>query len=68
MEMIALTRSLLRQGQLVINQFFHSSTLQPGLTPYVGTEADKQDFLTRLHAILAFAREQGIESITWQRQ
>ncbi len=63
-EMIALIRSLLRQGQPVINLFFHSTTLQPGLTPYVDTEADKQDFLTRLHAVLAFAREQGIESGT----
>jgi hypothetical protein len=64
MQMIALTRSLLRQGQPVINLFFHSTTLQPGLTPYVGTEADKQVFLSRLHAFLAFVREQGIEPIT----
>ncbi len=63
-KMIGLIRSLLRQGQPVINLFFHSTTLQPGLTPYVGTEADKQNFLARLHAVLAFAREQGIEAIT----
>ncbi len=62
--MIALIQSLLRQGQAVINLFFHSTTLQPGLTPYVGTESDKQRFLIRLHAILAFAREQGFEPIT----
>lgn len=62
-EMIALTKRLIQKNQPVINLFFHSPTLQTGLTPYARTEADRLEFLSRLKEFLLFSREAGIEPI-----
>ena len=62
-DMIALAKTFIKKQAPLINLFFHSPTLQTGLTPYVQTEADKQDFMARIRAFLAFAKEAGIESI-----
>ena len=63
-EMIALTKDLLREHVPVINITFHSSTLQPGLTPFTRTHEEKDRFLADLRGFLRFARSAGIESIT----
>ena len=62
-EMIALARRLKRTGVPVVNLFFHSPTLQPGLTPYVRTPSDREEFFTRIEEFLSFARESGIRPI-----
>ena len=46
-ELIALARRLMRTGVPVINLFFHSPSLEPGLTPYVRTPADRRELFTR---------------------
>jgi hypothetical protein len=62
-EMIALAKTFMKKQAPLINLFFHSPTLQAGLTPYVQTETDKQEFLARIRSFLAFTKEAGIESI-----
>jgi hypothetical protein len=62
-EMIALTKRLLQKRFPLINLFFHSPTLCPGLSPFVKTEADQREFMARLRRFLVFAKEAGIESI-----
>ena len=62
-EMIALTKAFIKRKAPLINLFFHSPTLQPGLTPYVRSEADQREFMAKLKTFLAFAKEAGIESI-----
>lgn len=62
-EMIALAKTFLKKKAPLINLFFHSPTLQPGLTPYVQTEADQREFLAKVRTFLIFAQEAGIESI-----
>jgi len=63
-EMIALTKALIQEGAPVINLFFHSPTLQPGLTPFTRIQKDKDRFLADLREFLRFARSAGCESIT----
>jgi hypothetical protein len=62
-EMIALLRTLIRKKMPLVNLFFHSPTLSPGLTSFVRTEADRVDFLGRLRAVLQFAKEAGVEPL-----
>lgn len=62
-EMIALARRLMLTGSPIINLFFHSPSLQPGLTPYVRTPSDRQTFFNRLSEFLSFAKESGIKPI-----
>lgn len=62
-EMIALIKTFIKKKAPLINLFFHSPTLQIGLTPYVRTEADKREFMARIRAVLSFAKEAGIGSV-----
>lgn len=62
-EMIAFARSLIKKRVPILNLFFHSSTLEPGKTPFVRNEADRQEFISRIRMFLEFAEEAGIESI-----
>jgi hypothetical protein len=41
-----------QQGQSVFSLSFHSSSLAPGLNPYVRTTADLHGFYDRLSAVL----------------
>jgi hypothetical protein len=50
----ALTRRLLAQGQRVFSLAFHSSSLTPGSTPYVGNEAELDAFYRWLEDYCAF--------------
>jgi hypothetical protein len=49
-----LTRALLHEGQRVFSLSYHSSSLAPGNTPYVQTEADLRAFLQRIEQYLEF--------------
>ncbi|MBI3805589.1 MAG: polysaccharide deacetylase family protein [Nitrospirae bacterium] len=62
-EMIALAKTFLKKKAPLINLYFHSPTLQPGLTSYVQTEGDKQAFIEKLRMFFSFTKEAGIESI-----
>ncbi len=53
-EMIRLTRVLLAKGCRYFTLSFHSSSLQPGFTPYSKTEADTDRILAELESYLDF--------------
>ena len=53
-EMIRLTRTLLANGCRYFTLSFHSSSLQPGFTPYSKTEADTDKILVELEKYLDF--------------
>lgn len=61
--LIALTKRLMWRHVPVINLFFHSPTLQPGLTPYVRTTSKRKEFFNRIAEFLTFTREAGIRPI-----
>ncbi len=58
--MIRIARRALRNGVRTLNLCFHSSSLLPGLSPFVRTSADLADFLQRMEIFLRFAAESGI--------
>ncbi len=60
-EMISLTKRLIQKGIPVVNLFFHSPTLCPGLTPHVRTKDEKLEFMGRIERFLKFAKWEGIE-------
>ncbi len=62
-EMIGLARSMMRNDYPLLNMIFHSTALQPGLTPFVRTSDDSRRFRRSLREFLVFARDQGVESI-----
>ena len=49
-DMLALSRRLLRGGVSHLNLMFHSSSLRPGLTPFVTSQADVRRLCDRLEA------------------
>jgi len=53
-EMIRLTRTLMSKGCRYFTLSFHSSSLQPGFTPYSKTRADTDRILAELEKYLAF--------------
>lgn len=53
-----LLTAMVSQGAKVFTLTYHSSTLQPGNTPYVRTKEDLDVFLGRLSKLLIFFREQ----------
>jgi hypothetical protein len=53
-EMVALTRTLVRQGLRVFSLTLHSPSLEPGHTPYVRTQGELDAFLTRIQQYLEF--------------
>ena len=62
-EMVRLAKTAITRNLPVVNLFFHSSTLCPGLTPFVRNAANLSEFLNRIRTLLQFAHEAGIESI-----
>jgi hypothetical protein len=62
-EMICLARAMRRKGARVLNLFFHSPTLLPGLTPFVKSKPEADEFLERIRKFLRFAIEAGVEPI-----
>jgi len=53
-EMRELSKSLVRRGCRVLTLSFHSPSVEPGHTPYVRTQRDLDDFLTRLERFCEF--------------
>lgn len=62
-EMIRLAQTLEASGAEMLNMVFHTSTLTPGLTPFVRTNDDRERFIRNLKGFLAYARDAGMESI-----
>jgi hypothetical protein len=63
-EMAALVERMRSQGHQLVTMWFHSSTLMPGLTPYVKSEEDARKFLDRIRQFLSLMRDMGIETTT----
>jgi len=64
-ELKLLARTLVRRGERLFTFSFHSPSLAPGNTPYVRTQADLQDLLTRIRRFLEyFFGELGGQSMT----
>jgi len=53
-----LTHQMLASGATHLTLSFHSSSLQPGYTPYCASSADVESLLGRLEAYLAFFRQE----------
>jgi hypothetical protein len=62
-QMIRLAKSLMKKKYSMINMFFHSTTLMPGLNDFVKTSGDEKIFLRRIKEFLAFTADNGIGSI-----
>lgn len=56
-EMISLVKAALKRGHRVIHMYFHSSSLLPGMTPYVKNETDEKEFYDRIEAVFRFLKE-----------
>ena len=61
--MIALAKRMMKNQYRIINMMFHSSTLKPGLTPFIKTGEDGKRFIKNIREFLVFTRDNGIESI-----
>lgn len=62
-QMIGLTQRMMQGANLIINMTFHSSSLTPGLTPFVRTKSDEERFVHTLREFLTFCRDVGISPI-----
>lgn len=62
-EMTTLVDVMQAQGFEYINLFFHSPTLVPGLTPFITTIRDRDEFLKSLRTVLRHMKQLGISSI-----
>lgn len=63
-DMVNLLVRLREQNYQFATLWFHSSTLVPGLTPFVKSRADAEAFLQRIRELLAVSKDLGIESVT----
>lgn len=55
--MCRLLRALIAQGRQVFTLSYHSTSLVPGHTPYVRSDADLAEFLRRIDCVLRFFRD-----------
>jgi hypothetical protein len=62
--MIRLADSCVAAGQTYLQMTFHSSALLPGATPFVRTEHDRKDFLSRLDSFLGYCARSDFEFLT----
>ncbi|KAB2889100.1 MAG: hypothetical protein F9K32_14065 [Desulfobulbaceae bacterium] len=62
-EMIKLTEKQFGNNGKFVNMFFHSSTLQPGLTPFVRNQHDLDVFNTRLDTFFQYVVTNKIQSL-----
>lgn len=63
-QMIALTKRLLKKKIPFANLFFHSPSLQAGLSPFVSSTSEQVQFVARIREYLTFMADEGIRSIT----
>lgn len=61
--MILLSQRLIKNKYEILNMFFHSPSLQAGLSPFVKTPEDEKLFLNKLREFFVYARSSGIECI-----
>ena len=54
LDMVRLTRASLARGERLFMMTLHSSSLLPGATAYVGTEAERDAFLSRIDDYLRY--------------
>lgn len=57
-EQCRLLKALVGQGQRTFSLCYHSPSLMPGHTPYVRSEADRDQFLDRIRTVLAYFRDE----------
>lgn len=62
--MIRLAEACIAVGHTYLQATFHSSTLLPGATPFVRTESDRRDFLSRLDAFFGYCARSGYAFFT----
>ncbi len=62
--MIRLAESIRRRGYRILNMFFHSTTLEPGLTHFTKSGEDVEELNRRIERFLEYAGRAGIRSIT----
>ncbi len=66
-DMIALSRIVLKKGVPFLNMFFHSTSLVPGRSPFIKTEADVEEMLRKIDAYLRFAKNESIACVGLSR-
>lgn len=59
-EMIKVAANAIRHGAPYLSMTFHSSTLLPGVTPFVKDDHDRQRFLRRIDELLSFCERSGL--------
>lgn len=62
--MLRLIRSMKSKGYPLATMWFHSSTLMPGLTPYVHSEEDAGKLLGRIRSFLTAMPSEGVRTVT----
>lgn len=67
-DMIKLARAMIAKGCPILNLSFHSTTLMPGMSPYVRSDTDLDSFLLRIEKMLEFAVQNDIEFSTLTEQ
>jgi hypothetical protein len=55
--MIALVKAALQRGHQVIHMYIHSSSLLPGMTPYVKSEADEKALYDGIESVFNYLKE-----------
>ena len=60
-EMVRLSKTFVAAGFSFLNMSFHSTSLLPGKSPFVQTQADLDDFLGRIETFLKHIVKQGFE-------
>jgi len=62
-QMIKLTKVFIRKKYKIINMFFHSTSLQAGLTSYVKSKEDEIRYFNRMREYFKFTSKVGIKSV-----
>jgi hypothetical protein len=62
--MVSLVTRLRRKNVGIINMFFHSQSLYPGLSPFVADELEREYFLCKIEYFLMVMNEMGVKSIS----
>lgn len=64
MEMIKLANSIKREGYVLLNMFFHSSSLKAGLTPFTKSVEDEKIIMKRIEEFLKKMAINNVKSVT----
>ena len=63
-EMIKLANSIKREGYVLLNMFFHSSSLKAGLTPFTKSVEDENIIMKRIEDFLKNMTINNVKSVT----